>query len=238
VKHFFSSAQADFQHLNPGQSDTYVSGLNMTQSLYTDGSELDPVTGTLHSEIDRGTLSVDGLVNLGSRTFSNNIQELLQVNVADLDPAQNPAGTRWFLMGNLFVDGEQDVTQASRWVEIVPAFNGTTFSFAYPNGSGGQLNFRTIPGLVDPGLSVTTASTGAPAGRPFSTITVGFDRPIMPSTFTADQVSLTGPNGAIAVTITPVGSSNTAFQLTFDQQNALGVYTLVVGPDISDTSGN
>src|SRR5262249_54643114 len=38
VKHFFSSAQSDSQHLNPGQNDTYGAGLNATQSLYTYGS--------------------------------------------------------------------------------------------------------------------------------------------------------------------------------------------------------
>jgi hypothetical protein len=241
VKHFFSSAHADFQHLNPGESDTYVSSLNMTQDLYTDGSELDPVTGTLHSPIDRGTLSVDGMVNNVTRTFSNHIQELLQVNVADLDPAQNPAGTRWFLAGNLFVDGEQDVTQASRWVEIVPAFNGTTFTFTYPNGSGGQLNFRTIPGLVDTGLTVTNVTTGTVSAQPFSSITVTFDRAIRPNTFTTDQISLTGPNGAISLanaTITPVGSLNTQFTVTFSQQSTQGAYTLTIGPNILDSAGN
>src|SRR5262249_4664432 len=100
VKHFFSSAHADSQHLNPGENDTYGSGLNATQSLYTYGSELDPVTGTLHSPIDRGALGADGIVSNGSRTFATPTDLLLQLNVADLDPAQNPAGTRCFLMRN------------------------------------------------------------------------------------------------------------------------------------------
>jgi methionine-rich copper-binding protein CopC len=240
VKHFFSSAHSDSQHLNPGENDTYGSGLNATQSLYTFGSELDPVTGTLHSPIDRGSLNADGMVVNGGRTFSSPIDLLLQVNVADLDPAQNPAGTKWYLMGNLFVGGEQDVTQASRWVEFTPQFNGTTFSFLYPNGSNGQLNFRTIPGLVDPGLSVSTATTGTVAGQPFSTITIAFDRAIQPNTFTTDQISLSGPNGAIDLTnavITPADSSHARFTVTFAQQSTPGVYSVDVGPNILDASG-
>src|SRR5262249_14122246 len=147
-------------HLNPGENDTYGAGLNANQQYYTYGSEIDPVTGTLHSPIDRGTLSADGIVNNVTRTFTTPIDLLLQLNVADLDPAQNPAGTHWFLMGNLFVGGEEDVTQASRWVEITPVRNPTTgnFTFTYPNGSGGQLNFRTIPGLAGPYVTGQTPS--------------------------------------------------------------------------------
>jgi hypothetical protein len=161
VKHFFSTVSADFQHLNPNETDPYGSSLNTQQSQYSYGSEIDPVTGTLHSQVGRGHLSNDNMVVLDNRTFTDRIQYLLQVNVADLDPAQNPAGTRWFLMGNLFVDGEQDVSQASRWLEIVPHFNGTTFSFTYPNGSGGQLDFRTIPGLSQPNGGATFVTTDA-----------------------------------------------------------------------------
>jgi methionine-rich copper-binding protein CopC len=181
------------------------------------------------------------MVNNGTRTFSSPIDLLLQVNIADLDPAQNPAGTRWFLMGTLFVGGEQDVSQASRWVEFVPSFNGTTFSFTYPNGSNGQLNFRTIPGLVDPGLSVGSVTADRTSSQPLSTFEVAFDRAIKPFDFTSDQISLVGPNGPVTITnanIKPIGPSNALFTVQFDAQGTLGVYTLTIGPGIEDTSGN
>jgi hypothetical protein len=241
VKHFFSSAHSDSHHLNPGENDTYGAGLNATQSLYTYGSEMDPVAGALHSAEAFGHRDNDGVVIGDSRTFDNRIQYLLQVNVADLDPAQNPAGTRWYLMGNLFVAGEQDVSQASRWVQIVPQFNGTTFSFTYPNGSGGQLNFRTIPGLVDPGLTVTAVSPTTSIGAPVSRIQIGFDRSVDPATFTpASITSFTGPNGDVSVTsVTPVGGQhNSSFYVTFAPQSQLGVYTLVLGTGIHDSAGN
>jgi methionine-rich copper-binding protein CopC len=245
TKHFFSSAHTDSQHLNPGENDTYGSGLNTTQSLYTYGSELDPVTGTLHSPIDRigtnGSLSADGMVNNGNRTFPTPIDLLLQVNVADLDPAQNPAGTRWFLMGNLFVGGEQDVTQASRWVEIVPHFNGTTFTFTYPSGSGGQLDFRTIPGLSNAtGPQVVHTNLTGTFAAPVDHDHLIFNIPIAPASFTLDQYAFTDPNGNTvnAATITPSDGTNTQFDITFPAQTTNGTYTLTVGPNITDTDGN
>jgi hypothetical protein len=243
VKHFFSTVSADFQHLNPGESDPYGSSLNTQQSQYTYGSEIDPVTGTLHSQVGRGHINNDGMQVLDSRTFTDRIQYLLQVNVADLDPAQNPAGTRWFLMGNLFVDGEQDVSQASRWVEISPSFNGTTFSFTYPGGSGGHLDFRTIPGLVDPngtGPQVVSTTLSGTFNAQVDHDHLVFSTAIDPNSFTLDQFALTDPHGnaVSAATITPTDGTNTQFDITFPAQTTNGTYTLTVGPNITDAAGN
>jgi hypothetical protein len=241
VKHFFSTVSADFQHLNPTESDPYGSSLNTVQSQYTYGSELDPVTGTLHSQVGRGHINNDGMQVLDSRTFTDRIQYLLQVNVADLDPAQNPVGTRWFVMGNLFVDGEQDVTQASRWVEIVPAFNGTTFSFSYPSGSGGHLDFRTIPGLVAAGFVVTSSSPTGNLIGPVDHVHVAFNQSVDVTTFTPAQVNFVDPNGSpITITsITDIGSpDHTQFDINFATQGSAGNYVLTLSSDIQDLAGD
>jgi hypothetical protein len=245
VKHFFSSAHFDSQHLNPGESDAYGAGLNASQSLYTYGSELDPVTGTLHSPIDRigttGSVSVDGIVNNGNRTFSSPIDLLLQVSVADLDPAQNPAGTTWYLMGNAFVGGEQDVTQASRWVEIVPHLSGTTFSFTYPSGNGGHLDFRTIPGLVAAGFVVTSSSPSGNVIGPVDHVHVAFNQSVDVTTFTPAQVNFVDPNGSpITITsITDIGSpDHTQFDINFATQGSAGNYALTLSSDIQDLAGD
>jgi hypothetical protein len=247
VKHFFSTVSADFQHLNPGETDPYGASLNTSQNQYTYGSEIDPVTGTLHSKVGRGHLSNDGMLVADNRTFTDRIQYLLQVNVSDLDPAQNPAGTHWYLMGNLFVDGQQDVTQSSRWEEITPAFNGTTFTFTYPHGSDGQLNFRTIPGLTQP--AGPTVLQSAPTGSVLGSVNhlrVNFDRPIDPSTFTLDQVdsftvtagSNTTDLSSALIGVAPVaGTSNRTFDISFYTRTNLGHYTMVIGPNILDTAG-
>jgi hypothetical protein len=239
VKHFFSSAHSDSHHLNPGENDTYGSGLNMVQSLYTDGSEFDPVTGSLHSAVDLGHNDVDNVTIQDNRTFTSNIQHLLQVNVTDLDPAQNPSGTRWFLMGNLFVAGDQDTSNNSRWTEIVPHFNGTTFTFSYLDG--GHLDFRTIPGLVSSaaGPVVISSTPTGPNNPPLSSATVTFDRDIDPTTFTPDKItSFMGPDGTHTVnSVTPMAGNRT-FTISFATLTAVGTYTLLVGPDIRDTAGN
>jgi hypothetical protein len=242
VKHFFSSARADYQHLNPGEADTYGSGLNGDQTYYLAGNKVDPVTGAMHRPEDFGPVDVNGFNRYQSHGFSSRIEYLLQVPVADLDPAQNPPGTRWFLMGNLWVAGDQDVSNNSRWVEVAPQFDGTRFTFLYPNGSGGQLDFRTIPGLVQQvGAPQITGQT--PTGNTFGlvdTVRVTFNRSIDVSTFTADKIpSFTGPGGAITVTGVSVvaGSNDRQFDISFAAQRTLGIYTMVVGPDIQDTDG-
>jgi hypothetical protein len=159
VKHFWSSARSDYQHLNPGESDTYGAGLNMVQGDFFPGSDVDPATADVHRFDYFGQyqdVDVNGFNREHSRTYDNRLTHMLQVPVAALDPAQNPEGTRWFLMGCLWVAGDGDTSDNTRWVEVVPQLNGTSFTFTYPNGSGGQLDFRTIPGL--------TGGPGAPIG--------------------------------------------------------------------------
>jgi hypothetical protein len=117
------------------------------------------------------------------------------------------------------------------------------------NGSGSAADTRQLVlTLADPAGPVVTAST--PAGNtfaPVSALRVTFDRPIDVSTFdTIQVVSFTRTVGAtvtdlsLAITgVTPVASSGgTQFDVSFTSQTALGNYTLVLGPNIRDLSGN
>src|SRR5262249_39963077 len=154
------------------------------------------------------------------------------------------------LMGNLFVDGEQDVTQASRWVEITPMRSGTTgnFTFNYPNGSGGQLNFRTIPNLAQPaaGPYVTNSTPSGNTFGPVDHVRVTFNTAVDASTFTTGSItSFTRTNGSTQtdllstlIDVTPVGSDGKTFDVTFQSQGAVGTYRLTFGPNVLDLSGN
>jgi hypothetical protein len=250
VKHFFAPSI-----LNPGEQDTYGSGLNSDPALFTYGSELDPVTGMLHRQSDLGPIDVNGLNPTGYSTsypVPAALNVLPHAAVADLDPAMNPPGTRWFHMANVFVEGDQDVSNNSRWIEFVPHFNGTTFTFTYPSGGSGQLNFRTIPGLLEgTGLAGGPYVTGAsPAGNtlgPVGHLIVTFNTAIQPDTFTPDQISsftrtvgssptdlLSTVSGVTAV----AGSDNKQFDIAFDSQGLAGTYRLTFGPDILDVAGS
>lgn len=75
----------------------------------------------------------------------------------------------------------------------------------------------------------------------FNKVRLTFDRPIIPSTFTAADISSFTRDGATistTYTITPVaGTNNTQFEVTFASQTRAGLYRMVVGPNISDTNG-
>lgn len=54
-----------------------------------------------------------------------------------------------------------------------------------------------------------------------------------------DVISLTGPDGSITPTaLVPVSGNNRQFDVEFDAQSTLGDYTLVLGVNIKDLSGN
>lgn len=238
VKHFFAP-----DVLTPGNTDAYGSGLNWVQSLMTPGSELDPVTGRLQRPSYIGHQNNDGVDVQDSRTYGP-LDHRLRVPVADLDPDQNPAGTRWFLMGNIFVEGDQNVDNNSRWVEFTPQLDAANqhFTFLYPNGAGGQLNFRTMPGLVENGVGARITGT-TPNGNvfaPVSVVQVTFNKPVDASTFTPDQVVFTAPDGSIipVANVTPSDNTNRHFDVAFDAQTGVGAYTMVIGPNILDLDGN
>ncbi|OGV75042.1 MAG: hypothetical protein A3K18_14425 [Lentisphaerae bacterium RIFOXYA12_64_32] len=74
-----------------------------------------------------------------------------------------------------------------------------------------------------------------------STIRVLFNEAIDPSTFTADDVTLTGPGGAVALAAQdPIAQVDArTFDITLAAPQTLdGTYTLTVGPDIADVYEN
>jgi subtilisin family serine protease len=73
-----------------------------------------------------------------------------------------------------------------------------------------------------------------------SVVRVTFNEPMDLTTFSNDKVVINGPGGAsdIANSVTPVaGSNNTMFDVAFSA-NTTGHYTLVIGPNILDMSGD
>ena len=82
-----------------------------------------------------------------------------------------------------------------------------------------------------------TTPTGSVSG-PVDRFTLTFDEAILDGSFTAaDIVTLSGPGGTIPAP-TIVKLSNTQYDVRFAPQAASGTYNLVVGPAISDLTGN
>jgi hypothetical protein len=109
--------------------------------------------------------------------------------------------------------------------------------------TGGRLNAAKALDKIVPaaGPVVTSHTPNGTVPAPVDKMQVTFDRAINVSTFTtADIVSFNGPGGSIPVTgVAPVGGSgNTKFDISFAPQSAPGAYSMTLGPDIEDTSGN
>jgi methionine-rich copper-binding protein CopC len=124
--------------------------------------------------------------------------------------------------------------RSTRLQDLYSANNPTTPS--HTNSASRQVADPQPAGITPQIIDQT------PAANTFgsvNTVEVTFNEPVNPDTFTADQVSLAGPQGPVAVdAVTPVkGSDNTQFDITFSDQTALGYYSLVIGPDIQDLNG-
>lgn len=77
---------------------------------------------------------------------------------------------------------------------------------------------------------------GAAGG--FDRVRVVFDKKMNAPTFTASDVTLTGPGGRLTVSGVSVvaNTDNTTFDVTFPRQTAAGNYTVTVGPDVWDVT--
>ena len=91
------------------------------------------------------------------------------------------------------------------------------------------------------GPRVTTIAQTGLASVPIPGERVTFNTPIDPSTFSAADVTVTGPGGTVPIaSVIPVtGTGNTQFDITFASPiTTAGNYTSVIGPDVSDDFGN
>ncbi len=146
---------------------------------------------------------------------------------------------------------QQILAQLRSSVDVLPSLTGKT-------QTGGRLNLAKLVGAPDSTPAPTSPSTPTPttptgAGPRivttdfsasksgiFDRVVVSFDRAIDPATFSASDMTITGPGGTIGVSaILPVsGSGNTKFNVMFSKsQSTTGTYSITIGPDIRDTAG-
>ena len=110
--------------------------------------------------------------------------------------------------------------------------------------TGGRLNVARALGAAAPGDTtgprVVSVSPATVATGSISRVTLTFNEPILASSFTkADVVRFSSPSGANLLSrVSSVTGSGTTWTVNFTAQSAVGTYTLVVGPDVTDLSGN
>jgi hypothetical protein len=100
---------------------------------------------------------------------------------------------------------------------------------------GGTLQLNG-PGQTDP-LQVLYSNPKGSVYEPLDTIDIRFNRAINPATFTLQDVQMTGPNGAVAIT-SIADQGNNAWRIYFNELIVNGIYQLSVGPVIEDADGH
>lgn len=89
------------------------------------------------------------------------------------------------------------------------------------------------------GLQVIRAEPNGPVNTNVAQLTLRFNQPIRPESFTAADVTVTTPGGPVptaSITIEATADPRTAL-VRFPEQSAPGAYAVTVGPDILDFAG-
>ena len=98
-------------------------------------------------------------------------------------------------------------------------------------------SFTLVPDTTPP--TVASVSPSGEVSTAVSSISVAFDKAIIPSTFTAAEVAITGPDGAIptsSITVTEVDASD--YKVSFPEQSQQATYDVSIGgPGVQDVSG-
>lgn len=101
------------------------------------------------------------------------------------------------------------------------------------------INYNGKPTTPPTAKSLQVTSATFNTGTTLNRVRITFNQPINPTTFTAADVTLTGPAGRLTVnSITAVsGSNNTQFDVNFSSQQRTGSYQITLGTQIATTSG-
>ena len=93
--------------------------------------------------------------------------------------------------------------------------------------------------LLASGPRITAITPTEVINATFDHVDVTFNEAIDPTTFTTDDVSLTGPPDVGAVTVTGVTQLDaTDYRVSFAALNERGTYQVAIGPNIADPQGN
>ncbi len=85
--------------------------------------------------------------------------------------------------------------------------------------------------------TITSVTPSAAVNNNVSSLAISFNEPLLPGTFTAADVTLNGPSGAISL-LSLNNSTATNWTATFALQTAAGAYPFSIGPTVQDMQGN
>ena len=158
IKAFWSSTDSDYQHIAPFSTDTYSTGHNSNRTSFSTLASLHPVTGERYDYSEMGDVNIHGIHVLRNRSFTNPFENLLQVDANELNPAFHP-GARYFVAANIYVVGDRNVANNSRWLEYRLTQTGQN-RYTFTTVGSQQLDICRIPGLTPIGR----CAAGSPGG--------------------------------------------------------------------------
>lgn len=135
------------------------------------------------------------------------------------------------------LDGQSiDVTgipNGNYWLEVVcDPVNHIQETNESNNVTRIPITLSTLPAT---GFRIQVSSPVGASQELVSSVSLTFNMPVDASTFTAADISFTGPNGAIPITgITAV--SSVTYRVDFATQSAVGTYTMTIGANIANTT--
>ncbi len=232
------------------QSTLEVGTLNLENSSTLGAS------GTLAANlINGGTVYPGGNGTAGQLTLTGSYTQTAAGTLA-LDLGGLTAGTQFDqlnVQGNATVGGTLSVALIHSYVPSVgnnfAVITAQSVSGAFGSATGLSIGHGVVldPTVGSSGVTLNTEVAVGPkvvGSTPTGVVNnladhvdVTFDEAIAGTSFTASEVSLTGPLGAIAVN-TPSALSSTTFRISFTAQTTNGNYSISIGPGITDLAGN
>jgi hypothetical protein len=92
--------------------------------------------------------------------------------------------------------------------------------------------------LLSQGLMITAITPTKVENATFDHVDVTFNKPIDPTSFGVNDVTLTGPPDVGNVTVSSITElDSTDYRIAFPALTERGTYHITIGPDITDTSG-
>ncbi|MAE60216.1 MAG: hypothetical protein CMJ49_02550 [Planctomycetaceae bacterium] len=162
------------------------------------------------------------------------------------------------MLANSFDLSDLSFTNPSVTVDTVTVLNGNTveYGITVPNVEGtydytfaaasasdlqgtGNLEHQGSFLIDQTGPMVVATTPSTQASAPFNNLTFIFNEDIDPASVDlSDVASFSGPGGPLAGALTGISVLNNKMTVTFADQNTVGIYTMTIGPNLTDLGGN
>ena len=194
-------------HLPSGNVSAPISALRLVFNWAMDQASFDPAVDVVSFSGPAGSIAISGSMWLAA--------DVLELQF----PAQSLPGVYELVIGPGILD------RTGRELDQ----NG--------NGIAGEPNDCYTAIFSISGLYVTGHVPSGDQTNPVDQVVVSFSKPIADNKFTTNDVSITGPDGSIAIASGPIRITELEYCIGFPLQENPGDYHVYVGPEIESTDG-